>query len=64
MGDFAAFAVSAARIATGVLGWSPDIFWSATVAELRMALEGRIGPEAGWASLADLERLKREFPDE
>ncbi len=63
MTSFAEFAGLAARVATGVLGWSPDQFWSATLADLRLAIEGRFGtsPAAGMA--AELERLMREFPD-
>lgn len=57
----------AARVATGVLGWSPAMFWDATVAELLTAIEGRFGHEASGVSLplaiADLNRLKERFPD-
>jgi uncharacterized phage protein (TIGR02216 family) len=63
MAEFEAFAVTAARVATGVLGWTPAMFWEATVAELRLALEGRVGPQAEPGSRGDLERLLREFPD-
>jgi uncharacterized phage protein (TIGR02216 family) len=63
MAEFGDFAATAARVATGLLGWSPDAFWHATVAELRLALEGRLGPPPGCGSRTDLERLMREFPD-
>lgn len=33
----------AARVATGLLGWSAEAFWRATPAELATALEGRLG---------------------
>ncbi|MGL6043742.1 MAG: phage tail assembly chaperone [Sandaracinobacteroides sp.] len=44
--DFRSLARGAAVIATGQLGWTPDAFWEATVAELAMAIEGRFGPAA------------------
>jgi hypothetical protein len=43
MTNFALLAQQAARIATGVLGWTPSEFWSATPVELITALEGRFG---------------------
>jgi len=56
---FAELARSAARVATGQLGWTPRLFWSSTVAEFQDALEGRFGTAApaplGRAELVDLE---------
>lgn len=63
MTSYAEFARLAARVATGVLGWSPDQFWSATPAELRLAIEGRLGSAPATLGTAELERLMREFPD-
>lgn len=63
-GDFRSFARLAARVATGVLSWTPDEFWSATVAELRMAMEGRTGRLDEAAGIEELRRLMEEFPDE
>lgn len=62
---FADVARRAARVATGRLGWSPAVFWDATPAELRLALEGMMGVEepAAVATRADLARLEAMFPD-
>lgn len=60
------FAVAASRLAgaAGVLlGWTPDIFWHATPAELGaliQALRGDAEPPVDGALLA---RLKEQFPD-
>lgn len=57
-----------ARAAFGILGWTPETFWSATPADLRLALEGRF-PHAAWTaetvplSRDDLAALMRRFPD-
>ncbi len=40
---FARLAEEAARVATGLLGWDPERFWTATPQELLTALEGRLG---------------------
>ncbi len=57
---FTAAARVAARLAA-TLNWSPDAFWSATPAELRLALG--LDPAAAPAAAADLARLKETFPD-
>jgi hypothetical protein len=62
--SFADLACAAARTATGLLGWSPDEFWQATVADLLLALDARAGPDRACGSRADLARLLQEFPDE
>lgn len=65
-GEFAALALAASRVATGILGWPPDLFWRATPAELAHAIAGRIGgPEGAAMPLrsADLARLIEEMPD-
>ncbi len=61
-GDFVTAACTAARLAA-TLGWSPDAFWSATPAELRLALGLDLAPADAPAVAADLARLKEAFPD-
>ncbi len=58
---FTAASRTAARLAA-TLGWSPDLFWSATPADLRTAM-GLDLPVAVSALAADLARLKEAFPD-
>lgn len=59
MSWFQGIARSAAALATGILGWSPDSFWDATVAELQSAIDGRLGDKPvsplGRAEMAALE---------
>ena len=57
---FANAATTAARVAA-VLGWSPDVFWAATPADLRAALGLDLAPSA---AAPDLARLMEAFPDE
>lgn len=55
---------TAARAAAGLaatLGWTPDIFWAATPADLRAAL-GLDAPVAGIEPAA-LKQLMEAFPD-
>lgn len=49
----------------GVLGWTPDAFWSATPDELRAALEGRFGRVTRPAPVAraEYDALRRRFTD-
>ena len=63
--DFAGFARSCAAVATGALGWPAGAFWDATWAELRVALEGRLGKRVTVAPLgaAELRALKEQMPD-
>ena len=53
-----------AGVAGALLGWRPDEFWRATPAELAGILTEMAGaaPQQG-ADGADLDRLKRMFPD-
>lgn len=63
---FADGALEAARFACGQLGWTADVFWAATPAEIVTALEGRFGRETTQLAAlgaADLDQLKRRFPD-
>ena len=63
MGPFGDAAARLSGAASMLLGWPPDEFWSATPAELALALSqpGDAGeapdPEA-------IEDLRRRFPDE
>ncbi len=53
-----------AGIAGALLGWRPDEFWSATPAELATVLEALAGGAAReGVERADLDRLRRMFPD-
>ncbi len=62
MQTFRALAKSAAALATGRMGWTPDAFWAATPADLRIALEGRVGPSSDPPlGRGDLERLKERL---
>lgn len=67
MAGFAALALAAARVATGVLGWSPERFWGATAAEVLTAIEGRFGDLAAGTvtplAADDLRRMQERFPD-
>lgn len=63
---FLDLALTAGRVATGLLGWPPDHFWAATPAELALAIEGRIGVGVEACAPLDagsLQRLMREMPD-
>ena len=51
---------TAARLAA-TLGWSPEVFWASTPADLRAALG--IDALAAPAAAADLARLMEAFPD-
>jgi uncharacterized phage protein (TIGR02216 family) len=54
-----------AGFAGALLGWSPDEFWRATPAELAAVLKAAAGAGGGVSSAdcADLDRLRRMFPD-
>jgi uncharacterized phage protein (TIGR02216 family) len=63
---FSAAARRLAGMAGALLGWRPDDFWSATPDELATVLEALAGQEAVAGEgirRADLDRLKRMFPD-
>ncbi len=58
-----------AEVATGLLGWSPDIFWASTPEEFRVALKGWQSFRQGAASVIPLKReemamLLDRFPDD
>lgn len=60
------FAETAARLAGAAglaFGWTPDIFWSATPAELGALVRMLIGETAEPPDAAEIARLKELFPD-
>lgn len=59
-GEAAARLCSAAAV---LLGWRPDEFWSATPAELSLALQ-EPSANADAPDLATIEALRRRFPDQ
>ena len=63
MTTFAEGAVRLAGFAGAVLGWSPDIFWQATPAELAAVVSAMVGETAAPPDAAMLARLKEAFPD-
>ena len=60
--EFRGIARSAAMVATGHLGWSPSRFWSATPAELQLALEGRFGAPAALGR-QEMDKLRESLGD-
>lgn len=60
MTDFAGFARSAAHLATGRLGWSPESFWASTVADFRLAVSPCVEGASSAPVLADDLRRLRE----
>lgn len=64
---FAESAVRLAGLAGLAFGWTPELFWGATPAELGAlvrALRGDAGGNAGaGAGAGDLARLMEAFPD-
>lgn len=59
------FAQSAGRLAGlagALLGWPPEMFWSATPAELAAVLNA-LSPPSETAGADDLARLKEMYPD-
>jgi uncharacterized phage protein (TIGR02216 family) len=63
MGNYGAVARAAGRVATGLLGWTPDQFWRATPAELWLALEGRFGDGPAPFGSAELAKLRERLSD-
>ena len=60
------FADAAGRLAglCGVLvGWTPQVFWTATPAELACVLRALAPQGESPPTSCDLERLKEQFPD-
>ena len=50
-------------VAGVVFGWTPEVFWNATPAELAALVRAAAGDEATPLSRGDIERLKEAFPD-
>lgn len=61
--SFGDAARAAARVAAALLGWTPDIFWAATPADLRTALGIDLAGDAP-ADPTLLARLMEAFPDD
>lgn len=61
--SFGAAARVAARVAAALLGWTPEIFWAATPADLRNALGLDLATEAP-ADATLLARLMEVLPDD
>lgn len=60
------FAVGAARLAgmAGLMfGWTPDLFWEATPAELGALVRALRGDEAVALGTGEVARLMEAFPD-
>jgi uncharacterized phage protein (TIGR02216 family) len=60
--DFAGAALRLAGLAGVAFGWSPEVFWRATPAELG-ALARAVTGDAPAADAALVARLKERFPD-
>jgi len=65
MERFAEASVRLAGLAGAVLGWSPDVFWGATPAELAAVVRVLAGESAAVAppDAATIARLQEVFPD-
>lgn len=65
----AIFAVAARRLAGAagaVLGWTPDVFWRATPAELAVvvaAISGEGGGDGSPPEPATIARMREAYPD-
>jgi uncharacterized phage protein (TIGR02216 family) len=46
-----------------LFGWTPDIFWNATPAELAALVRACAGEDVAPLAGAELARLKEAFPD-
>ncbi|TGX54763.1 phage tail assembly chaperone [Sphingomonas gei] len=44
-------------------GWTPDIFWNATPAELGALVQALVGETMAPPAASDITRLKELFPD-
>lgn len=64
-GAFADGALRLAGFSGAVLGWSPDVFWRATPAELAAVVTALTGDIAapGPPDAATIRRLQEAFPD-
>ena len=61
--SFAASAARLAGMAGALLGWTPDIFWAATPAELSVILNALSPPGETPPDAPTLYRLMEQFPD-
>lgn len=62
-GGFAATAARLAGMAGAMLGWRPDEFWTATPADLALAVTGLAPAVEQPADATLLTRLKEMYPD-
>lgn len=53
-----------AGMAGAALGWTPDIFWTATPAELAAVIEALAGDTPLPPDAATIARLMEHFPDD
>ena len=60
--SFADAAGRLAGLAGALLGWPPEMFWTATPAELAAVLNA-LAPQSETAGVDDLARLKEMYPD-
>lgn len=60
--SFADSANRLAGLAGALLGWPPEMFWTATPAELAAVLNA-LTPRSETAGADDLARLKEMYPD-
>lgn len=55
------------EFALGILGWTPDAFWDATLPELFAAMDGwnkiHGGNEEEYMNRDELEEMMKRFPD-
>lgn len=63
MSDFASAAARLAGMAGVLFGWTPDIFWNATPAELGALAAALRGDAPAPLGAGDVARLKELFPD-
>ena len=61
--DFGGAALRLAGLAGLVFGWSPEIFWSATPAELAALVGAARGEGVDPPDQGEIARLKELFPD-
>ncbi|MBB5711449.1 phage tail assembly chaperone [Sphingomonas xinjiangensis] len=61
--DFGGCSARLAGLAGLVFGWSPDVFWNATPAELAALVGAARGEVVAPPGAAEVARLKELFPD-
>lgn len=61
--SFAEGAARAAGLAGVAFGWSPDVFWASTPAELAALVRALAGDAPNPCDRATITELKERFPD-